>query len=419
MPERLSMTTPLSTLFKRCLDRLRVAVEWRLMRATDPLALRLSGARGSSANEVAVVKMDAIGDFVLWLGAAQALRERFRGRRIVLIANAAWASLAEKLPYWDEVWPVDPGRLRRWGRYRAKVLRAVRQRSFDTAVQPACSREFLLGDALIRATAASERIGSQGDLHNISAKAKAISDRWYTCLLPAQPPPVSELERNAEFMQHLLGSAWPPRYPALPELLDLPAKLRPSGPYLIIFPGASAPYRQWPAERFAEVANSLCGDHGLTAVVCGSRGEKALCQRVMDELEVAAMNLAGATSLPEFAELVRGARLLIGNETSSVHIAAAVDVPTVCVLGGGHYGRFMPYDIEVRGQRPTPEPVVHRMACFGCDWQCTQPHAPGGPVPCISGVSVADVLQASVRALAAVGRSAPHAGVPAPLRHRA
>src|SRR6185369_12192502 len=101
---------------------------------------------------VVVIKLDAIGDFILWLDSAKELKRIYPARKITLIANTVWADLAESLPYWDEVWSVNvpPLRETRYSSYRARLLRTIRGRNFDVAVQPTYSREFLVGDALIR-----------------------------------------------------------------------------------------------------------------------------------------------------------------------------------------------------------------------------------------------------------------------------
>jgi ADP-heptose:LPS heptosyltransferase len=102
--------------------------------------------------------------------------------------------------------------------------------------------------------------------------------------------------------------------------------------------------------------------------------------------------LAGKTSLPEFVEVIRQARLLISNETSAVHIAAAVKTPSVCILGGGHFGRFLPYPEKVVNCKPVA--VFKKMACFGCNWKCNQPHNVNGCVPCIEQIEMPDVISA-------------------------
>ena len=62
--------------------------------------------------------------------------------------------------------------------------------------------------------------------------------------------------------------------------------------------------------------------------------------------------------------------IAVDERTSAMNIAAACGVAAVCILGGGHYGRFMPYEVEQADGRPLPRAIIHQMSCFGCNWQC-------------------------------------------------
>ena len=340
-----------------------------------------------------LVRLDAIGDFVLWLDSAKEYRRLFPKQKITLIANSAWVDLARDLPHWDEVWAVDLHRFTRHPLYRSKMLRQVCQANFAVAIHPTFSRTLLHGDSVIRASRAIQRIGSIGDFSNISAHDKAIGDRWYNRLLPASPLPMMELQRNAEFIRHLTGNEFNASIPKLPEF----AKLQPQGAYFILFPGASWHGRQWPTQRFAQVLEQIHRHYQWQAVLCGSSAENVLCQAIADESQVACLNLSGQTTLADLAELIRSAQLLIGNETSAVHLAAAVGTPAVCIMGGGHFGRFMPYPDPMKGLKPLV--AAHQMSCFNCNWRCSQPHDPAGPMPCIAAVTVKVVLERAQQAL--------------------
>lgn len=342
---------------------------------------------------VAIVRLDAIGDFVLWLDATKEFRFIYPKMKITLIANQVWSSLAKLLPYWDEVIPIDRKKLIWNPIYRFKTLRRIRLLGIESAIQTSFSRDFRLGDSLIRVSGAPHRIGSFGDLNNMTAWQKMFSDRWYSQLLPATTEPLMELQRNAEFMRFLGLRKYTASVSLIPKLMDLPAKLTIEQPYFVIFPSASWSGKLWPAEKFGELLSKLADSNGGLAVLCGSRKERVLCARVIDTSGLEALNLAGETSLPELVEVIRRAKILVGNDTSAVHIAAAVGTPSVCILGGGHYGRFMPYVVEA-SDHIAPVPVIHRMDCFGCKWQCTQPREKDKATPCIERIMVHDVFEA-------------------------
>lgn len=342
------------------------------------------------SKDVLLIRLDAIGDFVIWLDSAKEFRRLYPDKKITLCANSAWIDLATGLPYWDEVWPVDVKRLTNKSIYRFKVLREIRKAGFEIVIQPTFSRVFLHGDAMIRVSGATQRIGSEGDPVSINPRLKLISDRWYTTLVPAMRSSLMELERNAEFIRNLSGLDFQANQPVLQKFTQLPERLKISTPYFIVFPGASWHGRQWSSSHFVEVVMQVHQRYGWLAVLCGGLSETRLCQIIVDQSAVPAINLGGATSLRELVELLRGACILISNETSAVHLAAAVSTPAVCILGGGHFGRFMPYPDSMSDTQPAV--AMHKMACYNCNWICTQVHDPAGAVPCVSGVTVADVL---------------------------
>jgi len=338
-----------------------------------------------------LVRLDAIGDFVLWLDSASYFRVLYPGRRIVLVANESWAALARKLPYWDDVLPVNLQRFRREPRYRLRTLRLVRQLGAGLVIQPTYSRALLDGDALVRVSGAKERVGYQGDCSNITPFWRGVADRWYTRRVPAVPGPRMEIERNADFVA-ALGCKAGPQVASFPSLVELTGRLKIPSPYFVLFPGASWAGRRWPARSFAKVLREVEILTGWTPVICGAADEERICQEVAAAAGSArTVNLVGQTGLAELVEVLRGADLLLSNETSAVHIAAAVGTPVICVLGGGHYGRFAPYSAAVVG--PKPIVVSHRMDCFGCDWHCKFDRDPDDAVPCVDQISVAAVMQ--------------------------
>jgi ADP-heptose:LPS heptosyltransferase len=356
----------------------------------DTISAWSSKPKGS--RDLLLVRVDAIGDFVLWLDAAKEYRRLYPGKKITLCTGIAQSELAGCLPYWDEVWSVDVSLLVRSPVYRLSILKKIRCAGFDIAIQPTYSRVFLLGDFLIRASGSKQRIGSVGDVTNQRSFVKRVSDRWYTKLIPGDSSNLMELERNAEFVRKLSEQDFFTSLPIFPDIKTLPERLKVRQPYVVVFPGASWSGRQWPVANFVEVVKQIHRQFGVLCVVCGGSIDRALCQEIVDMNPEASVNLGGETSLFELSGLLRGAELLVSNETSALHLAAAVSTPAVGIVGGGHFGRFLPYPNTISGIKPIV--VNHKMPCYQCNWICSQPHSPGTAVPCISGITVENVVSA-------------------------
>ena len=347
---------------------------------------------------VAIVRLDNIGDFVLWLGSIEALLKNFKEYPVTLIANSKWSELAEKLPFWRNVIAVDTLRFSTDLVYRFSFLHRISKAGFEIAIQPVYSRN-LAGDTVIRSTRAKERIGSVGDCSNIQPWQKRISDGWYTRLLAANSAPMMELERNAEFVRAIGNSDFRSRLPVLPKVSELSMALRVGQPYFIVFPGASWSGKQWPTKNYGTLIDRIFLQTGWQAVLCGSQEEQQLCADIAVSTTCQTQNMAGKTSLNDLVEVIREAEFLVGNDTSAVHIASAVGTPSICIVGGGHFGRFVPYGKESRRTGVPPLPVFHTMDCFWCNWQCTQPYEPGQAVPCIAKIEVAQVLEGVTKVL--------------------
>ncbi len=130
------------------------------------------------------------------------------------------------------------------------------------------------------------------------------------------------------------------------------------GRYAVLHPGASAPTRRWPVERYAAVGDALAAE-GLAVVVTGVPDERDISARVVAAMRAPAVDLAGATGLGGLAALLRDSAVLVGNDTGSAHLAAAVGARSVTV--------FLPGD-PVRWAHPGPRhrALAATVACAPC-----------------------------------------------------
>lgn len=360
--------------------------------------------RAASAAEGAlvIVRVDAIGDFVVWLASAEVLVELYRPRRVILIANQLVFDLARATGVFDEVIPLDVQAFQNNRRYRFSMLRRVRALGAAIAVQPTYSRAFWVGDALICATGAKERIGQEGDLNNIRSWQRRLSDRWYTQLVQPIAESRHEVQRNADFLRALGINSALPACARLGVVGVRPDALETGRPYFVVIPGAGSSRRMWPVDRFAALARRVAVERDLRLVICGSPDEKGLSRALASAAGLDdTLILAGQTSVSQLVETIRGARLTIANDSSAIHIAAAVGAPSLCLLGGGHYERFLPYPDAVQnlGSINRPSCVHAAMTCFNCNWQCSQPHSLQGPFPCLEAITLEVATMAALRQL--------------------
>jgi ADP-heptose:LPS heptosyltransferase len=370
----------------------RIACFLRL--ACDDLA-SLATPVHARPGRLLVVKADGIGDFILFLDTFKEYRRLFPKDtwEITLLGNENWADLADGLPFADRYLFIDVKRFIFDYPYRFRAIRDIRTYGFTVSINPTFSRRFLIEDSIVRACGAVERIGSAGDMSNMLPWQKTRSDRWFTRLIPASAQPLTELERNAEFLR---GLGLTDFTPGLPPLQVSERKFSPvPEPYVVLAPGGNNPSRRWPAERFAETARTMYDRYGLTPVIVGGPSDGSLAETIVGHApSLPWVNRAGV-SLSETVHLISHAGLAIANDTGAAHIAAALRRPTVCVAGGGHWNRFVPYPADIGDTM-----IVSRrpMECAPCNWRCKYSVSEGEPYPCVVKVTVEQVLD-SIRSL--------------------
>ena len=341
-------------------------------------------------NLVLLIRQDAIGDFIIWLDTAKEFRNLYPSGKykIVLVGNAIWCDLAKALPYWDEVIPVDTKQFKTISSYRWDLIKQIRNLGAQISIQPTFSREFYHGDTLVRASGSPRRVSSEGDMSNRNWLKKTLADSWHTELIPASNEMMTELERNAEFFR---GLSKKPHFISYPKL-NLPESESSvkweDKEYYVLFPGVSEALRQWPVECFAEIANRIFDQTGLTGILDGAPNEKLLGESIQ-KMSRAPLEWAG-TTLDELPKLFRYAKFIVSGETGAVCIAAALDTAVICILGGAYFGRFFPFP-RLSGQENMIQTVSYPMTCYKCNADCKFELRKDEAAPCVYNISVDSV----------------------------
>lgn len=347
---------------------------------------------------VLVVRTDGLGDLILATPFFKHIKKAFGQPRISLLTREEWTDLLRNCPYIDEVIPWSIQKYAASIRYRYRFIESLRRRSFDLAIHPVYSREPL-SDEVVCCTRASQKVGFDGDLNNISKRRKSKNDRYYTRLIKSTAMVCPEIERNRDFAEQVVGQTISAS-DFQPELwLDESDRavarqaLTKNGispvddVVLALFPGASWWGREWSSSKYAELADRVVREYGARIVILGGANDSIVTSAVQSRMKEPSLNLSGRLNLSVLSAILKECSLLIGNETGPLHMAVAVGIPTLGIMGGGHFGRFYPY-----GDLNKHRVAFKKMDCYGCNWNCIYE-----TTRCIQDIAVDDVWREARR----------------------
>jgi heptosyltransferase-2 len=116
----------------------------------------------------------------------------------------------------------------------------------------------------------------------------------------------------------------------------------PSSPLVGLAPGAAYGFaKQWPPERFAEVARALA-EKSVSCVLVGRVEDREAGQQVMAAFEQSdhaitnsgrVFNLIGRTGIRQLMGLMSYCATLVANDSGATHLAAALGRPVVAIFG--------------------------------------------------------------------------------------
>jgi len=280
--------------------------------------------RPEELRRVLVVRPDdRVGNALLTIPLALALRDALPGARIDLLLARRRAAVAEGLAG-IRVLPFEKTDAFRHPLRFLRFLRALRRTAYDAVVDAAHWHAFSLTSALLSRLAARRWLVG--------------ADRGVTGFYShAEPPPPPDMrEREAKLLLlRGLGLLEVPA-PALQTTLGLlhaawaDEVTRGAAGFAALNPGARKADHRWPAERFAALARAL-RDRGVPSLVTWGPGEEDLA-RAIAEGSGGAASVAPPTDLARLAALFRRAALVVTNDTGPMHLAAACGAPVLALL---------------------------------------------------------------------------------------
>lgn len=284
-----------------------------------------------------VARLDNVGDVVMCGPALRAIRAVLPNASITLWASPGGSQAAALLPEIDDVLPTrvvwqDLGQMPQDPARERELVELIAAGHFDGVVIFTSFRQSPYPPAYVAYLAGiSLRAG----------QSREFGGSLLTDWIEPLPDATHQVDRNVHLVEQI---GFPPvgrdlRVRITPDAREsLDTKLTNVGlpaeaSFVLMHPGASCPSRVYPWGRYADAARRLNEETGLAIVVSGAAREADTAQQLCSAVP-GATSLVGQTTLPELAALVGRATLLIANNTLVMHLADALNTPSVILFAG-------------------------------------------------------------------------------------
>ena len=163
---------------------------------------------------------------------------------------------------------------------------------------------------------------------------------------PVVAPPVPD--DDTPVWRHLVSTLGADALPEAPAVAPIRLDAPPTGSSaLVVHPGSGGTWKQWPAERFAEVIAAVVARHALTVIVHQGPADRAAVEALLARLDGPVERLV-EPELPALAGVLGRARAYLGGDSGISHLAAAVGAPSVIVFPPAHLPRWTPWSPAAR-----------------------------------------------------------------------
>lgn len=266
------------------------------------------------AEQILVIKLGALGDFIQALGPMRAIRHHHPDAHITLLTTSPFESFARQCGYNDEIWlDKKPGwaDVSGWLNLRHRLNKAHFSRIYDLQNNDRSSTYFRL-----LKKPKPEWVGvAEGASHrNVSptrTQGHAFDGHVETLALAGVTGiTVDRLDwMSADISAFALEK-----------------------PYALLIPGCAPqhPHKRWPAEHYAQLAQYLA-QQKIQPVLIGTKDDQE-ATTVIAQACPQALDLNSQTNLPQIVALAKNAALAIGNDTGPMHLIAATGLPCLSLF---------------------------------------------------------------------------------------
>ncbi len=315
---------------------------------------------------ILVLQLDEIGDVLLSTPALRLLRQIYPESKIIVAARRAGYEILSGNPNIDQLILVDVPRLSASTKQMPADIKKIKQAL--PVIKSKLPGTIDLGIDLradLRTIYLLKKLGAK---QRVSQSIRG-GGFWLTHIAPYLGLS-HEVERKMGIIRYLSPNASLPSNLRLEIAVNEDNKrqageilaqneVKITDKYAVYHPFAGWKPKEWPADRFVQIAKYLVIDYHQKVVIIGSAAEREAAEKIARTAGTAAVNLAGQIDLKTTAAVIAGATLFIGNDSGPMHIACAVETPVIALFGQNTPKRYGPW----QNKNVT---IYHPVECSPC-----------------------------------------------------
>ena len=154
---------------------------------------------------------------------------------------------------------------------------------------------------------------------------------------------------------------------------------------VVLNPGSKSHLKRWDAAKYAELSDKLVTELGCQILIVGNKDDREVVDMLLSRGKEPVKDICGKTSIGELMELMRRVSLVITNDSAPLHMASAVNAPTIAIFGPSDDQKYGPLSERSKVLKPD-------VPCRPCERALC---AAGSEAGCISRVTVEEVFLAA------------------------
>ena len=288
----------------------------------------------SSIRNVLVIRLDRIGDMVITTPIFRALKEKWPDVKVTVLTNPANRNIVINNPFIDYILVYDRENTHKNLNSRLIFFRGIRERKFDLVIDPYLDYE-LKSSLITRFVGNRFRLGFE-----FAGREICYNIRYNPNVFPVSTEKRHMIDYDLDLLTYI-GIKTQKRQPEIflstdekenaYKLLE-EAGVSPGTEIIGLHPGGNYQSQRWPVKRFAAISDHLITNYDVNVILFAGQAEKQLLSEFRDYAVKTPIFLCDL-SLREFMSTLSHCSLLLCNNSGPLHIATALNIPTVSTMG--------------------------------------------------------------------------------------